>query len=171
MEIQTIASFLSYYETIRERTLRVVSLVPPDKLEWRHAPDVFSSGDLARHIAAVERYTIAENVFGRPSRYRGCGPELADGLENVLAFMDRLHRETVELLRSLTPDDLVGKGLTVQGRSVARSKLLRAMIEHEVHHRGEMYVYLALLGVPRPPLYGVTEPEVRRLSVEVTDVR
>jgi uncharacterized damage-inducible protein DinB len=35
------------------------------------------------------------------------------------------------------------------------------MIEHEVHHRGEIYVYLALLGVPRPPLYGVTEPELR----------
>jgi hypothetical protein len=81
MEIQTIGSFRSYYETIRERTLRVVRLVPPDKLEWRHAPDVFSSGDLARHIAAVERYTITENVFGRPSRYRGYRPELADGRE------------------------------------------------------------------------------------------
>jgi hypothetical protein len=41
MEIQTIGWFLSYYETIRERTLRVVSLVPPDKLEWRHAPTFF----------------------------------------------------------------------------------------------------------------------------------
>jgi hypothetical protein len=71
MEIQTIGWFLSYYETIRERTLRVVSLVPPDKLEWRHAPDVFSSGDLARHIGPVERYTIAENVFGLyPGRAR-----------------------------------------------------------------------------------------------------
>ena len=39
MEIQTIGSFLSYYETIRERTLRVVRLAPPDKLEWRYAPD------------------------------------------------------------------------------------------------------------------------------------
>jgi len=165
MEIRDIESFLAYFETIRERTLRVVRAVPPEKLEWRHADDVFSCGDLARHIAAVERYTFTENALGRPSRYQGCGPELAEGHENVLAFMERMHRESVAMLKSLTPDDLAGKGLTPQGVPVTAWKLLRAMIEHEVHHRGEIYVYLALLGVPRPPLYGVTESELRRHSV------
>jgi len=165
MEIRDIESFLAYFETIRERILRVVRAVPPEKLEWRHADDVFSCGDLARHIAAVERYTFTENALGRPSRYQGCGPELAEGHENVLAFMERMHRESVAMLKSLTPDDLAGKGLTPQGVPVTAWKLLRAMIEHEVHHRGEIYVYLALLGVPRPPLYGVTESELRRHSV------
>jgi uncharacterized damage-inducible protein DinB len=165
MEIQNIESFLQYFETIRERTLRVLRAVPSDKLEWRHAEDVFSCGDLARHIAAVGRYTFAENVLGRPSRYPGCGPELAEGHDNVIAFMERMHRETVAMLKELKPEDLAGKGLSPQGVPVTAWKLLRAMIEHEVHHRGEMYVYLALLGVPRPPLYGVTEPELRRHSV------
>ena len=165
MEIQNIETFLPYFETIRERTLRVLRAVPPEKLEWRHSGDVFSCGDLARHIAAVERYTFAENVLGRPSRYRGCGPELAEGHENVIAFMERMHRETVEMLKGLTPDDLAGKGLSPKGVPITAWKLLRAMVEHEIHHRGEMYVYLALLGVPRPPLYGVTEPELRQFSV------
>jgi uncharacterized damage-inducible protein DinB len=164
MEIRDIESFLAYLETIRERTLRVVRAVPPEKLEWRHADDVFSCGDLARHIAAVERYTFTENALGRPSLYQGCGPELAEGHENVLAFMERMHRESVAMLKSLTPDDLAGKGMSPQGVPVTAWKLLRAMIEHEVHHRGEIYVYLALLGVPRPPLYGVTESELRRHS-------
>jgi uncharacterized damage-inducible protein DinB len=39
------------------------------------------------------------------------------------------------------------------------------MVEHEVHHRGKMYVYLALLGVERPPLYGATDRDLRRFSV------
>jgi uncharacterized damage-inducible protein DinB len=69
MEILSVESFLLYFETIRERTLRVLRAVPSDKLEWRHTDEVFSCGDLARHIAAVERYTFAENVLGRPSRY------------------------------------------------------------------------------------------------------
>jgi uncharacterized damage-inducible protein DinB len=165
MEILNIESFVPYFETIRERTLRVLRAVPPEKLEWRHADDVFSCGDLARHIAAVERYTFAENVCGRPSRYQGCGVELADGHENVMAFMERMHRESIAMLKELKPEDLAGKCLSPQGVPVTAWKLLRAMIEHEVHHRGEMYVYLALLGVPRPPLYGVTEPELRRHSV------
>jgi uncharacterized damage-inducible protein DinB len=165
MEILNMETFLPYFESVRERTLRVLRAVPPEKMEWRHAADVFSCGDLARHIAATERYTFTENVLGRPSRYQGCGPELASGHENVVVFMERMHRETIEMLKDLRPEDLNRKGLSPQGVPVTAWKLLRAMIEHEVHHRGEMYVYLALLGVPRPPLYGATEADLRRYSV------
>lgn len=164
MEIRSIEPFLSYFESIRERTLRVLRAVPDDKLEWRHSPGVFSTGDLARHIAAVERYTFTENAMGRPSRYAGCGVDLADGKENVLAFMEQLHGESIAILKDLTPEDLEKKGVSPQGVPVTAWKLLRAMVEHEVHHRGEMYVYLALLGVDRPPLYGVTEKELRERS-------
>src|SRR5579862_3113769 len=115
MEIRAIESFLLYFETIRERTLRVLRAVPPEKLEWCHTPDVFSCGDLARHIAAVERYTFAENVVGRPSRYRGCGPELAEGHEGVLGFMEKMHRDTIEILKGLKPEDLAAKGVSPQG--------------------------------------------------------
>src|SRR5215467_9057965 len=150
MEVTDVGSFLKYFESIRGRTMRVVKSIPAEKLEWRHCEGVFSPGDLARHIAAVERLTFGEGALGRPSLYAGCGAELADGLENVIAYMERMHAETVELLRGV---DLKKKGRSPQGVEVAPGRLLQAMIEHEIHHRGEMYVYLALLGVERPPLY------------------
>jgi len=34
------------------------------------------------------------------------------------------------------------------------------MVEHEIHHRGQIYLYLAIQGVPTPPLYGLTSEEV-----------
>jgi uncharacterized damage-inducible protein DinB len=34
------------------------------------------------------------------------------------------------------------------------------MTEHEIHHRGQISLYLALIGVPSPPLYGLTSEEV-----------
>jgi uncharacterized damage-inducible protein DinB len=160
MEIQNIESFLSYFYSVRQRTMRVVHALPADKLEWRHAGGVFSPGDLARHIAATERYTFAENVLGSPSRYQGCGPELADGRDNIVAFMERMHQETTAILERLTPADLERKAASPQGAPITAWKLLRAMIEHEVHHRGGMYVYLALLGVPRPPLFRLTSEEL-----------
>ncbi len=164
MEVRNIDSFLSYFDSIRKRTMRVLQATPPEKLEWRHTEGVFSMGDLARHIAATERYTFAENVFGRPSLYNGCGTDLADGLDNVVAFMEKAHAETVARLRGMSPEQLESKGITPQGKPAPAGALLRAMIEHEIHHRGEMYVYLALMGVERPPLYGVTEPELRAVS-------
>jgi uncharacterized damage-inducible protein DinB len=39
------------------------------------------------------------------------------------------------------------------------------MVEHEAHHRGQMYLMLNLLQVPAPPLFGLTSEEVRARSV------
>ena len=50
----------------------------------------FTFGDLIRHLATIERYMYAETVAGRPSRYPGCGRELADGYEAVLAYANQL---------------------------------------------------------------------------------
>jgi uncharacterized damage-inducible protein DinB len=40
------------------------------------------------------------------------------------------------------------------------------MVEHEVHHRGQMYLMLGMLDVPTPPLYGLTSEEVRARSAD-----
>jgi len=109
--------------------LRVLRAVPLEKLEWRHAAGVFSCGDLARHIAATERYTFAENVLGRPSRYHGCGPELASGHENVVAFMERMHRETIEMLKDLKPEDL----------NRNRARVVRVMVKKKVNRHFGSY--------------------------------
>ena len=166
MEIPNIESFLPYYKSVRERTMRLARVIPADKLDWTYAPGKFTLGDLLRHIAAIERYLWAELVQGKPSRYHGCGRELADGYDNVLAFVERLHAESVEIYTRLTPDDLKKKSATPDGSPISTWKILRLMVEHEIHHRGEIYVYLGMLGVPTPPLYGMTSEQVKELSAK-----
>ena len=165
MEIRTIEPFLDYYAKIRERTRRVVALIPPDRLEWAPREGAWSFGDLVRHLGAIERWMFAENVSGRPSRYPGHGRELADGRDAVLAYLDRMHAEATEILRALTPDDLRGPATTPGGATMPAWKWLRAMVEHEAHHRGQIYLMLGMIGVPTPPLYGLTSEEVRDRSL------
>jgi uncharacterized damage-inducible protein DinB len=166
MEIRSIAPFLDYLEKIHERTMRVARCIPPDKLEWSYREGKFTLGDLCRHIATIERYIFAETVAGRASRYQGCGRELADGREQVLEFMERLHRESVEIISRLSDPDLQRKCATPEGSPITTWKWLRAMVEHEIHHRGQIYIYLAMLGVPTPPLYGLTSEQVRERSMQ-----
>ena len=161
MEIRTVQPFLQYFTNVRERTLRVARCIPPDKLDWTYAAGKFTLGDLLRHLAVAERYMWAENVQGHASTYTTHGKDLADGLTNVLAFMDRLHAESMEIFSKLTDEDLQRKCKTPGGGEITVWKWLRAMTEHEAHHRGQIYLYLALLGVPTPPLYGLTSEEVR----------
>ncbi len=106
----------------------------------------------------------AENARLKPSRYPGHGSELASGSEEVLRYLDRLHDETVEILGALTPQDLEARCVTVGGAEMRVWKWLRLMVEHEIHHRGQLYELLARLGVETPPLYGLTESQVRERS-------
>jgi len=165
MQIQTLDAFLEYLDKVHQRTLRVVRCIPPDKLDWSYAPGKFTLGDLVRHIAAINRYMFAENVQGKPSRYPGCGKELADGYDQVVEFLESMHHESVEIFSRLTPEDLNRKCQTPGGAAITTWKWLRSMVEHEIHHRGQIYLYLALLGVATPPLYGLTSEQVRDRSL------
>jgi uncharacterized damage-inducible protein DinB len=168
MEIRTMQPFLQYFGNVRERTLRVARCIPPDKLEWTYAPGKFTFGDLLRHLAVVERYMFAENVQGRQSRYTQHDKSLADGLEDIFAFMGRLHADSVEIFSKLSDADLQRKCQTPGGTDITTWKWLRSMAEHECHHRGQIYLYLSILGVPTPPLYGLTSEQVRARSTERT---
>lgn len=167
MEITDIRSFLAYWENIRGRTMRVVRCIPPDKIEWSHAPGNFTLGDLVRHLATIERYMYAETVSGRPSRYQGCGRELADGYENVIAYIERSHGESVEIFSQLTHEALQAKCVTPDGAPITTWKWLRAMVEHECHHRGQIYLYLSMLQVATPPLFGLTSEQVKERSISL----
>lgn len=164
MPTQTISGFLEYWENVRQRTLRVIACIPDNQYDWSYKAGKFSFADIIRHLAAIERYMYAENAQLKPSLYPGHGKDLADGHAAVRGFMDRMHLESMEIFSSLSEEDLNRKCVTPGGTPITVWKWLRAMVEHEVHHRGQIYMYLGILGIPTPPIYGLTSEEVRERS-------
>lgn len=156
----TLAEFLEYWPSVRSRTRRLLPLIPPDYLEWIPAEGRWSLGDTARHLAGIERWMYAENMHRRPTRYPGHGRELADGLDAVIAYHDRCHTGAMDQFRSLTEQEWLDKSLTPAGTMITTWKWARAMVEHEAHHRGQVYFMLGVLQVPTPPIFGLSEPEV-----------
>jgi uncharacterized damage-inducible protein DinB len=159
------AAFVEYWRGIRHRTRRLLPLVPSQKLEWSPGDLRWTFGDLFRHLGAIERWMYAENVEGRPSRYPGHGRDLADGPLAVGEYLDRLHQDACVIFSGLTPDQLDRKSVTPAGTPITTYKWLRAMVEHEAHHRGQIHLMLGMLGVSAPQLFGLTEEQVRSASV------
>jgi uncharacterized damage-inducible protein DinB len=133
-------------------------------MDFAYMPGKFTIADLIRHIATIERYMYAETIAGRKSAYPGCGKELADGYENVLKYFNDLHGEAIEIFKGLSDEDLKRKCMTPANMEITIWKWLRAMVEHEIHHRGQLYIYLNMLNVNTPPLFGLTSEEVLERS-------
>ncbi|ASW73956.1 damage-inducible protein DinB [Chryseobacterium piperi] len=166
MEIKPVETFIDYYEKIRARTIRLIEVVPSEYLDFSYKPGKFSIGDQIRHIAAIERNMYGETISGRKSAYQGCGKELADGYEDTVKYFNEMHTQTLEIIKGLSDEDLNRKCLTPANHEISIWKWLRAMVEHEIHHRGELYIYLNLLDVKTPQIYGFSAEEVQEMSVK-----
>ena len=158
------ATFVDYWRKFRGRTMRVLDLLPSEDLEWTHAPGKYTFGDVFRHLAGIERYMYGENVRQRPSAYPGHSADLARGVGGVREYVDRCHAEAVEIFGALTLEEQQAKCRTPAGTPITVWKWLRAMVEHEAHHRGQLYMMAGMRGISVPPLYGLMEEQVFALS-------
>ena len=168
MEVNNIESFLKYHSRIKYRTRRLFDYIPPEKIEWTYREGKFTIGDIIRHIANIERYLYAETIQFNKSKYTGCGREFAEGLQNVTDYYDKVYQESKEIFMRLDPSDLNKKCRTPSGAEITIWKWLRALLEHEVHHRGQLYVYLAMNEIKTPPIFGLTSEEVIDHSIGLT---
>jgi len=146
-------------------TRRVLERVPTDKLSWRPHAKSMSLGQLAFHIAAVPGRTIS--MFQKtehavdPNAFR---VEEAKSAEEILAVFDQSVKDAGAFLDSLTDEQLrAGWALTANGHTVlskSRQDAMRmVMFSHIFHHRGQLSVYLRLLDVPVPSIYGPSGDE------------
>lgn len=168
MSITGPGEFLTYFNSVHERTMTAVASIPPERIDWTFQEGKFTIGDLVRHIATANRYIFVETAAGGPSRYSGCGKELAPAYDDVLRFAGKMHDECAAIISGFSPDYWEQKCTTPAGASLRVWKWLRLMIEHEIHHRGQIYTYLSLMDAPRPRIYGLTSEQVRDLSVPLS---
>lgn len=160
MEIRTVAAFISYFEKVRQGTNRIIQGIPKDKMDWTYKTGKFTIADIIRHIAAIERNVFAKLADGEPASYKGCGKELADGYEEVLQYFNEMHQQSMLIFHSLMDQDLEKEIVTLNGNTTKLGNFLRALVVHEVHHCGALCIYLNLLNVETPSIFGLTEKQV-----------
>jgi len=144
-------------------TRRVLERVPEDKLSWRPHPKSMSLGTLALHIAGVPA-AIAKLCLVDLESPPTFQPPEAKSLEEILTAHDQSQVAAREELAKMD-DAFLGQiwSMKRDGQpimSVPRIAFLRSVLfNHGYHHRGQLSVYLRLLDVLVPSIYGPSADE------------
>jgi uncharacterized damage-inducible protein DinB len=151
-----------------------------NKTSWAPPSSTRSIGTLAAHLAELPRWTVsileagyydfAEAAARDLERSRRGGPVAAASRDELLATFDANTQAACEALRSASPEKFeetwqlrrAGKAIETMSRSLA---IRRFVIDHMIHHRGQLSIYLRMLGVSVPGLYGPSadEPYIREV--------
>ncbi len=146
-------------------TKRVLDRVPADKLSWRPHPKSMSLGQLAIHIAtvpgAIARITQPDAFDASQANFV---PPQPSGMPEVHAAFEQSVREVEDYLQGMTDQKAQASWrLMLNDREIScrpRVNVLRSiMLNHWYHHRGQLSVYLRLLDVPVPVIYGRSADE------------
>ncbi|MFC1879586.1 DinB family protein [Chloroflexota bacterium] len=151
--------FIQYFEGIRKRTIKYVLAIPPGQLAWSLSEGEFTCGEIVRHILAIELMTIGM-VSDDAVSYAGHMAKEGITLEMLVGELGSRHFKAINILETLPDTILMEKREAIDGRPVHSWRLLMAMVEHEIHHRSQLGVYLSLMGVEPPQLYGIGVDEV-----------
>ncbi len=156
-------SLVAELEREGKSTERILDRVPKDKLEWRPHPKSMSIGELAWHIVVLPANAIKGLREGR-REVSGARPGPREGTDFVGTF--RRNLDDLKAVLAATPDEVllherfafVRNGEPVV--SIPKLGFIRTvMINHSIHHRGQLTVYLRLLDVPVPAMYGTSADE------------
>ena len=145
-------------------TRRVLERVPNDKLAWKPHEKSMSLGKLAMHVASIPGF-ISSWALEDSFTMTGAGSPEANSTTEILAAHDSGAAQAKTNLGKIgdaglgqtwslkTPD---GKAVM----SMPKAALLRSIaLNHYYHHRGQLSVYLRLLNVPVPSIYGPSADE------------
>lgn len=144
-------------------TQRVLERVPEDKLAWKPHPKSFSLGQLALHIAAdqgsLARVAAMDN-FEVPNFQQA----EAKSRKEILEAFAQSQTEAKATLQGMDDAHMTGALTLSRGgkvlMSLPRVAFVRSiMLNHIYHHRGQLSVYLRLLDVPVPSIYGPSADE------------
>jgi len=146
-------------------TRRMLERFPEDKVEWRPHETCMTMGRLAGHVAELAGWTIVTMAQDRleldPNNYN---PSIVKSREETLKQFD----ETVKTARAalagagdetfMKPWTFIAGGKTVF--TMPKVAVLRSFVmNHMIHHRGQLAAFYRIAGVPVPSLYGPSKDE------------
>jgi uncharacterized damage-inducible protein DinB len=161
-------TLLPEYDQEMATTRRVLERVPEDQFGWQPHEKSMTLGRLATHVAELAGWarTFLKNdsLDLAPPGGSGYQPQTAASRAELLEMFDKNVAGTRAAIEATDDAALLQKWTLLKGGrtifTLPRVAVLRTMLlNHVIHHRGQLTVYLRLTGTPVPSVYGPTADE------------
>src|SRR6185503_10302498 len=137
---------------------KLLKALPKDQYDFRPDPAGRSLGELAWHLAEIDAFMtngIANGSLAIGSGSRPPGIERPRTIEALAPNFERVHKEAVERVTKLTPEDLDRQIPFFNGQPIEiRHVLWGAVLHHTIHHRGQLQLMVRQVGGVPPSMYG-----------------
>ncbi|KXK39862.1 MAG: hypothetical protein J5I52_05845 [Saprospiraceae bacterium] len=155
-----VQSFISEIKHEANNTRKLLQLVPEEHFDYKPHEKSMSLKSLAKHIALLHSWPgliattseldLASNDMPRPSVHN---------TDELVASFDAALKDSLGNLANVNDSDLDAMWTLKSGGHVLlqmpRAVFIRSMaLNHAVHHRAQLGVYLRLLNIPIPGMYG-----------------
>jgi uncharacterized damage-inducible protein DinB len=156
-------ALLGEFDHEMANTRKSLERVPDGKFDWKPHTKSMTMGALATHIASIPHWGKMTLDVNTPGGQQVRQPELKSKAE-VLAFFDKSVPEARAAIANATDQSLMSPWSLLNGGkavfTMPRVGVLRSMImNHMIHHRAQLGVYLRLNDVPVPSIYGPSADE------------
>ena len=140
-------------------TRKFLERVPEDQYGWKPHEKSMTLGRLAGHVAEMPGWAAITINQDQLDLKPGMGATTATSAEQILAVFDGSLGAAREALAGASDETLLAPWSLIMGGHTAftmpRTAVLRNMVmNHMIHHRAQLGVYLRLLDIPVPGVYG-----------------
>lgn len=157
-------ALLAEFDHEMTTTRKVLERVPDDRFDWKPHAKSFSMGALAQHVATLPmwgEFAITQTEFDLAGEFTM--PVLKTRADLLAAF-DRQAATTRAALRDVSDAEMMAPWALRRGKetlfSMPKASVWRSFfMNHVIHHRGQLSVYLRLNDVPVPSMYGPSADE------------
>lgn len=158
--------FLTEFDEEIPGARRMLERVPEASFSWKPHDKSMTLGRLASHVADLPQRCTAIVTTDALVRSPGFTPYIAATASELVEHFDTVSAEARTALASLRDDQLSVIWSIKMGDRVITSlpramALRRVFMDHLIHHRGQLSVYLRLLDVPIPGMYGPSADDPR----------
>jgi uncharacterized damage-inducible protein DinB len=148
----------------KENTTRILNALPNEHFGWKPHAKSMSLGELANHIVELHNwvsFVFTQDSFDFKSQYI---PSTLQTKEELIAVLDKGYEENKVIIENLEEANYFSNWTLKAGdhviASLPKAGAIRFIVtNHLIHHRGQLSVYLRLLDVPVPGIYGPSADE------------